>query len=342
MANLLTFSPPRYPKLSAPALDAYLRLIAALLNTIPSNALEPPSTDLGVGTVAPSTTAWTADSDESDDEERATTVHVVSSFASAPVAVTKPKAHIPKFDARTYKRLAILPAPEHITSLLAASQHVSSTRPALFTLVLALISVWPARRDKVLTAVLAHSGGGIARELYRGWVRSSPLGRESATSASVFNPEYASAWPPFLLLVELYTQTLLTMGDDEFFSSSGSAGGRGGFILGRSSGPSSLAAAASASADSAPPPRNPLTLDELTTFSRQLLNIAFSLYWREDAGSSPGLGASGEGSVPGLGASVKWETVRDRITKCLQAIHAREYVTEPLALYFSVLTKSWL
>jgi len=48
------------------------------------------------------------------------------------------------------------------------------------------------------------------------------------------------------------------MGDDEFFSSASSA------------------------SSATPAPRNPLTLDELTSFSRQLLNIAFTLYWRED------------------------------------------------------------
>ena len=81
------------------------------------------------------------------------------------------------------------------------------------------------------------------------------------------------------------------MGDDEFFSSRNNPNA----------------------------PRNPLSLDELTKFSRKLLNIAFALYWREDTTSVQ------EGSVPGLG-SVKWENVREKATKCLQALHARESV----------------
>lgn len=84
------------------------------------------------------------------------------------------------------------------------------------------------------------------------------------------------------------------MGDDEFFASSSSV---------RSAGAT---------------PRNPLTLDELTLFSRKLLNIAFTLFWREDQTNVQ------EGGVPGV--NLKWEGVRERITKCLQAIHAREYV----------------
>ena len=102
-------------------------------------------------------------------------------------------------------------------------------------------------------------------------------------------PSHADAWPPLLFLADLYTQSLLTMGDDEFFSTSN---------------PGSTAL------------RNPLTLDELTSFSRKLLNIAFTLYWREDQTNVQ------EGGVPGV--NLKWEGVREKVTKCLQAIHARE------------------
>jgi ubiquitin-protein ligase E3 C len=90
-------------------------------------------------------------------------------------------------------------------------------------------------------------------------------------------------------MADLYTQSLLTMGDDEFFSSATST---------------------------STAPRNPLTLDELTSFSRKLLNIAFTLYWREDQTNVQ------EGGVPGV--NLKWEGVREKVTKCLQAIHARE------------------
>jgi hypothetical protein len=74
----------------------------------------------------------------------------------------------------------------------------------------------------------------------------------SADSAS------ASHWPPVLLLADLYSQALLTMGDDEFFGSS----------------PSSTSSSRAV--------RNPLTLDKLVSFSKRLLNIACTMYWRED------------------------------------------------------------
>ena len=85
------------------------------------------------------------------------------------------------------------------------------------------------------------------------------------------------------------------MGDDEFFSS-----------------PSAIPSSTSTSAA-----RNPLTLDEITAFSKQLLYIAFTLYWREDQTNVQ------NSYVPGF-ANLRWETVRDQITKLLQAIHARE------------------
>jgi ubiquitin-protein ligase E3 C len=89
-------------------------------------------------------------------------------------------------------------------------------------------------------------------------------------------------------LTDLYTHSLLTMGDDEFFSG--------------------LGAPTRANA-----PRNPLTLDEITSLSRKFLNIAFTLFWREDQ-----MGAC----VPGL--SIKWDGVRRKLTRFLQAVHTRD------------------
>lgn len=160
------------------------------------------------------------------------------------------------------------------------------------------------------------NGAGLIREVWRGFVRGSRLGKEEDAKKAVdiftgmssryrlsrdihihlrlSDPQNASAWAPFLFLTELYTHTLITMGDDEFFSSSPSASAR-----------------APVSSSS-----NPLSLDELTTFSRQLLNVAFPLFWHEDQTNLK------EGNVPGT--RLTWEAVRDKVTRCLQSIHARE------------------
>jgi ubiquitin-protein ligase E3 C len=112
-------------------------------------------------------------------------------------------------------------------------------------------------------------------------------------------PAYAAAWPPLLFLVSLYSQALLTMGDDEFFS---------------------LSATSSTTA------RNPLTVDDLIVFSRQLLNIAFPLYWFEDQ-------AKVKESGP-VGIRLTWEKVREIVSGCLKGIHGRECVLVYLSIPF--------
>ena len=100
-------------------------------------------------------------------------------------------------------------------------------------------------------------------------------------------------WPPLLVLNDLYAQALLTMADDEFFASD----------------------RPSVKADA---PRNPLSIDEVVSFSRRLLNIAFTLYWRDDQA------ALQDACAPGT--SLRWDAIREKLTKALVAIHAREYV----------------
>ena len=102
------------------------------------------------------------------------------------------------------------------------------------------------------------------------------------------DPTNAPHWPPILFMCDLYSQALITMGDDEFFGSTTA--------------------------------RNPLNLDELVSFGKQLLNIAFTLYWRDDQTLMQETYVSSE-------VRCTWEDVRDKATKCLLDIHAREYVS---------------
>ena len=125
------------------------------------------------------------------------------------------------------------------------------------------------------------------RELYRGYIRSSPLGRDDSPG-SILDPANADAWPPFIFLADLYNQMLLTMGDDEFFGTNDSS-------------------------------RNSLSLDELKSLSRRLLIIAFTLFQRE------GQADWHKGAVA-PSVRFTWENVREKVTQCLVAIHSREYV----------------
>ena len=84
------------------------------------------------------------------------------------------------------------------------------------------------------------------------------------------------------------------MGDDEFFGTA-------------PSGPQTRA------------PRDPLSLDELVEFSKQLLNIAFTLYWRDGQGTG-----HGEGNYVSDELRCSWDVVREKVTRCLVGIHARE------------------
>jgi len=93
------------------------------------------------------------------------------------------------------------------------------------------------------------------------------------------DPSHMSSCPLLLLMADLYTQSL-TMGSDKLFSST---------------------------TNTSTAPRN-LTLDQLTLFSRRLLNIVFMLYWREDQMNVQ------EGGV--LGVNLKREGMREKVTKC--------------------------
>ncbi|KAH7906909.1 HECT-domain-containing protein [Hygrophoropsis aurantiaca] len=366
VANLLAFVPPRYPSLHAPALRTYLRLLAALLGALPIGAPEPPLANSSMNQRSVITSASDSD-DASTSEHLGISVSIVSSFASK----KKPRS-LPTLDARTKKRLLVLPSVTHLGALLDAAHRVSSSTSvnaslsspsnrylfspihALTQTLLALTAVWPGRREKVLNALLAYRGGGLVREIWRDWIRSAAPSL-SGGGMSVFDPAHASIWPPLLLLTDLYSHSLRTMGDDEFFSSSNATSTMPSSSMSRSNAASSAGVA-----------RTSLTIDELLSFSRMLFNVAFTLYWKDGTGVG-GIGAGGgrssisdisggranqfrdddmqvnegsthsssrigegnarvntlDGEVPGI-AGMQWETAREKITTCLQGIVARD------------------
>jgi ubiquitin-protein ligase E3 C len=187
----------------------------------------------------------------------------------------------------------------------------------------------------VLGNILA-TGAGLLREVYKEYVRRSVLGKDADGAAILLDPKNSGEWPALLFLTDLYERALRTMGDDEFFGSSdrgagGSGSVGGGFAShGHVLGSSSNSGRGIGTVGAAQAQRNPLTLDELRAFSRQLLNIAFVLYWREDGGDASGsknfmaklVGAGGEGRSRMVRCT--WEGVREKVTRCLVGIHARE------------------
>ncbi|KAH8114432.1 HECT-domain-containing protein [Phellopilus nigrolimitatus] len=289
LANLCTFMPPRYKVMkTVQTLEAYLELLTLLVVDLPASVFEAPSADSDV-----LQSSW-IHGDDGDDEDDEDIQPIAGPSSSAlPVPQTRPAPAI-EVDAKTRARLRTLAASKHVSALLAATGAHPTTRLRLYAFFLALYTAWPTCRPDVLSGVLAGAGGGLVRELYRGHVRGTALVRDDGESGStqvLADPAHASAWLPLIFLTDLYTQALLTMGDDEFFASRSPAA------------PSTSAVH-----------RNPLTVDELVSFSRQLLNIAFTLYWSESVTSG--------GKAPEI--LISWEGVRDKVTKLLQAIHARD------------------
>ncbi|KAG8734477.1 hypothetical protein FRC12_018521 [Ceratobasidium sp. 428] len=174
IANLFTFLPP--PLLSrfkgAERAD-YLNLLAALFDSLPPGSLDPPKASSASASAGANAVANTdADSDSDDDLPAA-----VSATTSAPVPV-----HLSP-NPRTRKRLDQLTEPAYINALLGSSTTIQPDA-AVCRFFLSLWSVWPARRDTTLAAILAlpgNTGAGngastLVKGIWRGQVRGS-LGR---------------------------------------------------------------------------------------------------------------------------------------------------------------------
>lgn len=204
----------------------------------------------------------------------------------APNATSIP---LPSIDPKTAVRLRTLHSTLHLQGLMTASTRLPDLGESVIKFLVNLCAVWPSKRDSILTTLSVNNGAIVIKQLWRDTVRDSPLGT-SDNPRDLTNRIHASDWPSLMLLTELYNQMLLTMGDDEFFS----LPSKGGVVAAR----------------------NPLTRDEVLHLSKKLLNIAFVLYWTEEQTDIK------NGIVPNL--RLTWEGVRDRATKCLQAVHARQ------------------
>lgn len=156
LANLVTFMPPRYTALQTSSLKTYLRFLSLLLSGVAPNALEPLSSSQNI----------TIDSSWVQDDEDVL-MEVKPSAPSQTISL----------DNKTRTRLDTLSQPGHLQSLLTASSKHKSSKSDLYSFLLLVWNVWPLRKDKIISSILASSGDGFIRELYRLHVRSSPLGK---------------------------------------------------------------------------------------------------------------------------------------------------------------------
>ena len=270
------FFSPHYKLLSPVSFRTYLHLCVALFNSFPSSIIDPPNKDR-----KQKTAAFTVGGYDSDDSE-VDQVTAISTFQplSTPISPTK-------IDDKTLKRLNTILSAQHLKSVIYTAIPDRTVLPQLIHYLFAITVAWSSSRGQILDTVLASTNGGLVREIYREFVRSSPLGK-TESSGVLADPANWAHFSPLIFLVDLYTQALLTMGDDEFFSTSNSSR------------------------------RNPLSLDELVAFSKQLLNIAFPLYWRDDSDST-----IGEAFIS-KDVRCTWGLLKEKLTRCLLAIHARE------------------
>jgi len=259
-------------------------------------------------------------------------------------------------DASTYKWLSTVHSEAHLSSLLSASNKFpSTTRIAFCSFICSILSSWNNNvREKVLSSIMygliqvppsstsnsqglsknleapkgpaAPTSSGLIREIYRSYIRTSKLCRKisSATSgngarevlSTLVDENYKEDWSALILVLELYSRALLTIGDDEFY-------------------PKATSSLNSSNNSATSVSRNPLSLDEIISLSGVLRNLAFSLYWNEGIGILANLQSKPSQSkhpntsnggkelrLPGMKQSIL--SLRNLVTKVLQQFHSRD------------------
>jgi ubiquitin-protein ligase E3 C len=88
-----------------------------------------------------------------------------------------------QLDPHTKERLVTVSGADHLTSLLTASRRYPCSQCSLASFLLSLGAICPTRRENLLSTLLGCSGGNLVQELYREFVRTSPLGRDYSPKA---------------------------------------------------------------------------------------------------------------------------------------------------------------
>jgi len=321
LANILAFTGKRVATFSSSkVLCAYLRVLQILLDRLPVSILaQRAETNSSKGKPKEIETIVIQDSD--DEEEVKISAVPRSQFptnsdpspASSQIlpemeidSIEKPSQQF-SLDPKTLTFISTIASRDHLLALLQlSSRYSSSSRPFLTAFLVSLLATWPAKRDDVISTVVygpssqtgsiaGERGGGLLRELYRGYVRTGALGKLLAKAnerdhrggliiQTLSDKSLSLDWTVLILLSELYTRCLLTLGDDEFYSE-----------------------------------RNPLSLDEVVGLSGLLRNLAFQLYWQQGEIS---VSTSEQQTVAGTRIGI--EQLRTLATNLLVQIHARD------------------
>lgn len=172
VANTSMFFAPHYAKFTQESMAFYLRLMASIFSALPPSIFDPtthkPAKANAQAQLPAESLAWAYH----DNEDH-----------SVP-AVAAPSPVFPKIDSKTLTRLQKVPAQQHIDALLNASKNKPKVQEAFVIWVLALVAVWPERREQVLSLVLAATEGRLVKELWRLDVRMGPLGKDGEANAA--------------------------------------------------------------------------------------------------------------------------------------------------------------
>ncbi|KDR68223.1 hypothetical protein GALMADRAFT_146468 [Galerina marginata CBS 339.88] len=286
-ANLFMFVSPHYERLSPTAFTSYLQLSVMLINRFNVYSWHSSSALEPRNNAKPhwQTNPVDHDSDFSDGQSDYEDSQLDEDDLPSTLQV----------NAESIKWISKVAACPHITHLLNFTQSQAILFPYLAAYLFVVTATWPSSQQEIHNIVLASSNGRLVGDLYREVVRRSPLGQEE-DSKNVYRSGSAIHWPPIILLADLYCQALQTMDDEEFFGKAPASYGR-----------------------------NPLTLEEVASFSVQLLNIIFSLYWRYSY-DNPDFDDRDWNQIyvhvsPHVYCS--WKALREKLLRCLLRIHAR-------------------
>ncbi|RUS24864.1 hypothetical protein BC938DRAFT_472980 [Jimgerdemannia flammicorona] len=254
---------------------SYLRVLQILLLRLPSTLLANEEDS----TIAATNSGGTfSDDDDSSDEDGDAHMIDAPPLRSAP----NPANTEPKLDPLLLRWLSLLHDPAHLASLLGyhlnrfpapPSKSASASPIAKIANYLVTVMIrWSSSKDSLLAHLMyalpvpAGNGkgevvgsGSVLRVLWETW-KATSLGKKvlevAASKGSgkvpvgvVFDFANAEDWAILVLLCEVFTRLLVTMGDDEFY------GQRHG--------------------------KNPLRLEEIIEMSGVLRDIAFMLHWND-------------------------------------------------------------
>lgn len=135
------------------SLIVFIRLLGTLLSALPLGVL-----DLGLDAQVEAA-SW-----EDDNEHPSADTALQSIFSSV--------------DKRTQRKLQEIMSPAYLDLLLRLTQQYPQLLSDVLCLLMILNISWPTLKHQVFNTLLLYNGGGIAHQIYREYVRQSPLGCE--------------------------------------------------------------------------------------------------------------------------------------------------------------------